>query len=409
MFKTRFKSHHDVKDVILSKSKRKLKLPTSYWKLMNKEPEDLDGGIYVHVPFCDKICSFCNMNRKQLDNDLEDYTKFLIKEINKYRDKVYIQKKKFSVIFFGGGTPTILKPHQLEKVLSTLREVFPLDETYEFTFETTLHNLTWEKLEIMKKYGVNRLSIGIQTFSNRGRKLLNRTYEQEFVMNRVKEIKEKFGGLVCLDIIYNYLDQSLEEVVEDARIVGEVAPDSVSFYSLMIHDGSSISKDLSSGEKSFDYKTERDRELHDAFLNNLLSNGYEVLEHTKLTRGTDSYRYIRNVHKLKDLIPIGVGAGGRVQNMELYHLNKLVTFYSADSEQVMKMKRISGLTQYEHVALEDLKIVAGDRYSKLYEALQNLEKEGYIELKENEYKYTQKGIFWGNNISSLLVEVYFEG
>ncbi|MGL5745935.1 MAG: radical SAM protein, partial [Cetobacterium sp.] len=152
-----------------------------------------------------------------------------------------------------------------------------------------------------------------------------------------------------------------------------------------------------------------DRELHDAFLNNLLSNGYEVLEHTKLTRGTDSYRYIRNVHKLKDLIPIGVGAGGRVQNMELYHLNKLVTFYSADSEQVMKMKRISGLTQYEHVALEDLKIVAGDRYSKLYEALQNLEKEGYIELKENEYKYTQKGIFWGNNISSLLVEAYFEG
>ncbi|MGL4971361.1 MAG: radical SAM protein, partial [Cetobacterium sp.] len=284
-----------------------------------------------------------------------------------------------------------------------------LDKTYEFTFETTLHNLTWEKLEIMKKYGVNRLSIGIQTFSNRGRKLLNRTYEQEFVMNRVKEIKEKFGGLVCLDIIYNYLDQSLEEVVEDARIVGEVAPDSVSFYSLMIHDGSSISKDLNSGEKSFDYKTERDRELHDAFLNNLLSSGYEVLEHTKLTRGTDSYRYIRNVHKLKDLIPIGVGAGGRVQNMELYHLNKLVTFYSVDSEEVMKMKKISGLTQYEHVALEGLKDVAGDRYPKVYEVLQKLEKEGYIELGKTEYKYTQKGIFWGNNISSLLVETYFEG
>ena len=408
MFKVRYKSHHDVKDVILSKNKRKLKLPLSYWKLMEKEPEDLDGGIYVHVPFCDKICSFCNMNRKQLDNDLEDYTKFLVKEINKYREKTYVQKKRFSVIFFGGGTPTILKTHQLEKVLSTLREVFPLNEEYEFTFETTLHNLTWEKLEIMEKYGVNRLSVGIQTFSGRGRKLLNRTYNQEFVKNRLKEIKERFKGLVCLDIIYNYLDQSLEEIREDAKIVSEISPDSVSYYSLMIHDGSEISKDLSSGEKSFDYKTERDKELHDTFLNFLLENGYSILEHTKLTKGTDSYRYIRNVHKLKDLIPIGVGAGGRVQNIELYHLNKLVTFYSLDTEKVMKLKKISGITQYEHVQLEELKNIVKEKYNEIYKVLEELERKDYIHIEENSYRYTKKGVFWGNNISALLVEKYLE-
>lgn len=408
MFKVRYKSHHDVKDVILSKNKRKLKLPLSYWKLMEKEPEDLDGGIYVHVPFCDKICSFCNMNRKQLDNDLEDYTKFLVKEINKYREKTYVQKKRFSVIFFGGGTPTILKTHQLEKVLSTLREVFLLNEEYEFTFETTLHNLTWEKLEVMEKYGVNRLSVGIQTFSDRGRKLLNRTYNQEFVKNRLKEIKERFKGLVCLDIIYNYLDQSLEEVREDAKIVSEISPDSVSYYSLMIHDGSEISKDLSSGEKSFDYKTERDKELHDTFLNFLLENGYSILEHTKLTKGTDSYRYIRNVHKLKDLIPIGVGAGGRVQNIELYHLNKLVTFYSLDTEKVMKLKKISGITQYEHVQLEELKNIVKEKYNEIYKVLEELERKDYIHIEENSYRYTKKGVFWGNNISALLVEKYLE-
>lgn len=410
VFKIRYKSHHDVKDIILSKSKRKLRLPQSYWGLMEKEPEDLDGGIYVHVPFCDKICSFCNMNRKQLDNDLEDYTKFLVKEINKYRNKIYIQKKKFSVIFFGGGTPTILKPHQLEVVLSTLREVFPLREDYEFTFETTLHNLTWEKLEVMKKYGVNRLSIGIQTFSNRGRKLLNRTYDQDFVKKRLKEIKAKFQGLVCLDIIYNYLDQSIEEVKEDARIVSEISPDSVSYYSLMIHDGSEISKDLNSGEKNFDYKTERDKELHDAFLDFLLESGYKVLEHTKLTKGTDSYKYIRNVHKLKDLIPIGIGAGGRVQNIELYHLNRLVSFYSLDTEDVMKLKKISGITQYEDVQLEKLSNIVKEKYNEIYEVLKELEKTGYITIdrEKNLYRYTKKGIFWGNNISALLVEKYLE-
>ncbi|MGL6066340.1 MAG: coproporphyrinogen-III oxidase family protein [Cetobacterium sp.] len=405
MFKVRFKSHHDVKNVILSKSKRKLKLPASYWKILDKEPEDLDGGIYVHIPFCDKICSFCNMNRKQLDNDLEDYTKFLIKEINKYRDKVYITKKRFSVIFFGGGTPTILKPDQLEKVLIALREVFTLNEKYEFTFETTLHNLSFEKLDIMKKYGVNRLSIGVQTFSNRGRKLLNRTYEEEVVVQKIKDIKHYFEGLVCIDIIYNYLEQSTDEVLKDAEIVASIKPDSVSYYSLMIHDGSSISKDLNSGERSFHYKTEKDRELHDIFLEKLLNSGYKILEHTKLTRGTDEYKYIKNVHELKDLIPIGVGAGGRVQNIELYHLNKLVTFYSFDSEEVMKMKKLSGLTQYEFVDLKKLEnIVGAKKYTSIYKTLKELEAKEYLDLNENTYRYTKKGIFWGNNISALLVE-----
>ena len=408
MFKTRYKSHHDVKDVILAKSKRKLKLPRTYWGMMGEDPEDLDGGVYVHIPFCDKICSFCNMNRKQLDNDLEDYTNFLIKEIDKYKNKPYIQKKRFSVIFFGGGTPTILKTHQLEKVLIKLREVFLLREGYEFTFETTLHNLTWEKLEIMEKYGVNRLSIGVQTFSNRGRNLLNRTYDQNFIKNRLKDIKKRFKGLICLDIIYNYLDQSIEEILEDAKVVKEISPDSVSFYSLMIYEGSKISKDLNVGEKIFDYKIQKDKELHDIFLEYLLENGYEILEHTKLTKGTDSYKYIRNVHQLKDLIPIGIGAGGRVQNVEIYHLNKMITFYSLDSEKTIKMKLLSGVSQYEYVSLNSIKDIVENKYEKIYEVLVQLEKEGYISLEKDRYRYTKKGVFWGNNISGLLVESYFE-
>ncbi|MGL4308313.1 MAG: radical SAM protein [Cetobacterium sp.] len=408
MFNVRFKSHHDVKDVITSKVKRKLNLPFSYWNIMKKDPIDLDGGIYVHTPFCDKICSFCNMNRKQLDNDLEDYTNFLIKEINKYKDKPYVQKKKFSVIFFGGGTPTIFKPHQLEKILKNLRDVFPLNDKYEFTFETTLHNLTWEKLEVMKKYGVNRLSIGIQTFSNRGRKLLNRTYDQQWVTNRISEIRQRFNGLICIDIIYNYLDQTHEEVIADAEIASQVSPDSISFYSLMIHDGSKISKDLNSGEKTFDYKTEKDRELHDLFLNTIFSKGYKILEHTKVTKGTDSYQYIKNVHQLKDLIPIGIGAGGRIQNIELFHLNKFVTFYSKDSDLATNMKKLSGLTQYEFVYYEGIKNIVGEHFNSLFETLKELEKDNYIVLKEDHFKYTQKGTFWGNNISSLLVEKYFD-
>lgn len=409
MFNTRYKSHHDVKDFISKKIGRKIQTPFSYWKKINSSPINTeDGGIYIHTPFCDKICSFCNMNRKQLDNDLNDYTQYLIKEIIKYKNKKYTNEKKISVIFFGGGTPTIFKPHQLEIILKTLTDTFNITDNCEFTFETTLHNLTDEKLEIMQKYGVNRLSVGIQTFSNRGRKLLNRTYSQEQVIEKLKTLKNKFKGLICIDIIYNYLDQSIEEILEDARISKEISPDSISFYSLMIHEGSKISKDLLSGEKSFDYQLIQDKKIHDIFLETLMEDGYFLLEHTKLTKGTDTYRYIKNTHLLKDLIPIGIGAGGRVDNIELYHLNKFITFYSKDSEMAVKMKKLSGITQERYVSFNDIKTIVGTSFDKLYETLKVLEKEDYIKLEDNGYFYTNKGVFFGNNISAKLVDCLYE-
>ncbi|MGL4733442.1 MAG: radical SAM protein, partial [Fusobacteriaceae bacterium] len=261
MFKERLKSHHDVKNIINSKIGRKLATPLALYRLLNSTPLEKDGGIYIHTPFCDKICSFCNMNRKQIDNDLEEYTEYLIKKMDKLGKKTYIQQKEFSVVFFGGGTPTIFKPHQLKKILTSLRENFLLREGYEFTFETTLHNLTDEKLHILQSFGVNRLSIGIQTFSDRGRKSLNRTYDQATVIRRVKEIKEKFKGLVCIDIIYNYLGETVEEVKEDARILTELNVDSSSFYSLMIHEGSHLSSVLDSEGRDSLSSIENDKNL----------------------------------------------------------------------------------------------------------------------------------------------------
>ena len=85
----------------------------------------------------------------------------------KYGAYKFCKTSEVDVVFFGGGTPTIFKKEQLERILKTLREnfyIFPKD--YEMTFETTLHNLSFEKLEIMEKYGVNRISVGIQTFSD---------------------------------------------------------------------------------------------------------------------------------------------------------------------------------------------------------------------------------------------------
>lgn len=404
MFEIRYKSHHDVKTIIDDLTKRKLVTPFSINRQLKKSPTVKQAGIYVHTPYCDKICAFCNMNRKQVDNNLDDYVEYLCKEFSKYGSKKYVQEKEITSIFFGGGTPTIYKDYQLEKILSTLRKNFNLAEDYEFTFETTLHNLTPTKLDIMMKYGVNRISIGVQTFSNRGRKVLNRTYEKDEVIKRIKEIKSQFNGLICIDIIYNYLDQTLEEVEEDGKIAVELGVDSVSFYSLMIHDGSKISKDLASNKVKFDYEIKRDKELHDKFLEVTLANGFQILEHTKISNGKDKYKYIRNINSFSDLFAIGVGAGGRVGMIEYYHLNKLISFYAEDTPFKYRVKKLSGLLQYDTVSLNDVKNLTGeDIYPQVLNLLEDFEKKGYLKINKDKFTYTIDGVFWGNSIVAKII------
>ena len=128
MFDIRYKSHHDVKEVINKLLKKKIATPLAFAKIMNQEPESKEAGIYVHTPYCDKICAFCNMNRKQVDNDLNSYVDYLCNEFKKYGEKRYVKGKTITSIFFGGGTPTIYKAPQLERILSTLRENFTLSD-----------------------------------------------------------------------------------------------------------------------------------------------------------------------------------------------------------------------------------------------------------------------------------------
>lgn len=405
MFKVRYKSHHDVKNIIDDLLKRKMATNIGFNKILNSKRGKRECGIYIHTPYCDKICSFCNMNRKQLNNNLDDYTDYLCKEFKKYGEKKYVQEKEISVVFFGGGTPTIYKANQLEKILSNLKENFSFSKDYEITFESTIHNLSLEKLKIMEKYGVNRISIGVQTFSDRGRKLLNRTYDKKTVIGKLKNIKNNFSGLLCIDIIYNYPGETLEEVEEDARILCELGLDSSSFYSLMIQEGSKIAKARNEEEIIFKYNLERDKELHDRFLEITSKNGYEVLEHTKISNGKDSYKYIDNINRAKNLLAIGVGAGGRVEDIEYYNLNKMVTFYSRDSEFKYNMKKLSGIMQFKTVNLSEMQELSGRYYGEVYKLLEEYEIKGLIKLEKETYTYTKDGVFWGNSITAEVVKM----
>lgn len=410
-FTKRFKSHADSSGLVSNyfRKNKKMITETELFKLLENPAKEKEGVIYVHVPYCDKICSFCNLNRKKLDNDLEDYTNFLVSEFEKYGKTPYMKSKEIKVVFFGGGTPTILKEHQLEKIFRSIHENYNLSDDCEFTLETTLHNLNINKIKILEKYGVNRLSVGIQSFAEKGRNMLSRTFTKEEAIRRLKELKENFSGMVCTDIIYNYPEETVEEVMEDAKIVADLEIDSTSFYSLMIHEGSKMSKDIKENTFELNYQLETDRKLHHAFLETLLATGeYEVMEHTKVVRkGKDRYNYIRFTHKGADILPIGVGAGGKIADTDIFRINNEKAFYmlSENTEEENRFKRISGLFQYPEVYFSELKkYVSEEVFEELYKLFKNFEARGYMKVYDTHTELTTEGIFWGNNISSVILK-----
>ena len=123
----------------------------------------------------------------------------------------------------------------------------------------------------------------------------------------------------------------------------------------------------------------------------------------------DTYGYIQNINSCKDLIAIGVGAGGRVDNIEYYNMNKTNFFYSQDSDFSYKAKKLSGLLQYPKVNLTEIRELTGDDiYPSILGILQECEREDFLEFFENSFKYTVDGIFWGNTIAAAIITKMIE-
>ena len=403
MFGERAKSHHASHGAMMAfmRGKREVK---EYLNSINKGSEK--GAVYIHVPFCNKICSFCNM-RRSLATPVEDYAELIVKEIKAYKELEYINNSTFQSIYFGGGTPTTLDSNSLRKILFALRENLTLTEEVEISLETTVTELTSEKLEVLKEGGVNRFSIGIQTFNNSGRNVLGRVGSGEKAYRKIVEMKDIGFKNINIDLIYNYPNQTLKELDEDLDNIFSLDLGGFSFYSLIMMSNSDLKK-LDLREKDID------EELFNRIYTRAMEKDFSVLELTKLVRH-DEYKYIKTRHSGADTLALGAGAGGGFSNM-IYgnpfslkdYRNYVDNFHS---EQLLgtvidaKYKHISKLNgemQQCRIPVEKYSDILGKEALKLIE---ELEKEEYIVKAKEGYQMTQKGIYWGNSICEAMSKV----
>lgn len=397
MFKERIKTHHSA----MADGKKYLIGPRSVVDVLSSTNEKDDGlsTIYIHVPFCAKICSFCNM-RRSLQKPSNNYADLIVEEIKQYGQLPYIQSTRFDAIYFGGGTPTMLPEEDLMKILRALKQNFQLTEDVEISIETTVSQLTDSKLETLIAEGANRFSVGVQTFDDAGRKLMARLGSGEAAYKKLEQIKRYPNVTVSMDLIYNYPNQTIENLQRDLDCISQLNLDGFSMYSLI--DMKETRIDAAQGEVN-------DEVMFMTISETMEKAGYRFLELTKMVKD-DKYKYVMNRHQGANTLPLGAGAGGSVKGLAMMNPIALSEYeesvhnftqrkgmlFHEDYKEIVKFK---GAVQTIHLPTNESLYKDKDQYKSF---LCDLQSHGMVEEIGTKYRLTNKGIFWGNTISREL-------
>lgn len=264
-------------------------------------------SIYIHIPFCTNICSYCDFC-KILKNKqwIDKYLIALEKEI-----KENYKKEKVNTVYIGGGTPSILSLKQLEKLFNILK-IFNIDKDAEITFETNTEDLSIEKINLLKQ-NVNRLSIGVQTFDKETLKTLNRKLDIDNLKLALKNFKN-----VNIDLMYGFQNQIIENLKKDLEKIIKLNPTHISTYTLIIEPHTKLYIDR--------YKPlndDKERQMYDLIRKTLKENKYVQYELSNFSKKGYESRHNLTYWNNENYYGFGLGASGYVDNIRYENTRNL--------------------------------------------------------------------------------------
>ena len=189
------------------------------------------NGVYVHIPFCRQSCFYCGFHFSVSLGDVESVVECLCREIRVR--KHYLNDEQINTIYFGGGTPSIIETRQIYKILQTIRDNLIVSDNVEITLEANPNDLVKQKIQELHDIGINRLSIGIQTFNPKLLKLLNRCDDIKHIYSCLNDVYPIFKNY-NIDIIYAIPGQTHNDIIYDLEQVIKFKPTHISAYSLTI-------------------------------------------------------------------------------------------------------------------------------------------------------------------------------
>ncbi len=239
-------------------------------------PEPENSALYIHIPFCEHKCIYCDFYSIITFENESEFINSLKKEIEFY-SLIYSDKMKFSSIFFGGGTPSILKAYQIQDIINFLYKKFSFCENPEITLETNPGSVEKNKLVELKNSGVNRLSIGIQSFDEEDLKFLTRIHDKNTAIKTVNEAREIGFENINVDLIFNLPNQTKEKWKKNLEIACSLPITHISTYSLILERGTILNKLVLDGKVKIQ-DDDYDADLYQFTIDYLANNNFHQYE-----------------------------------------------------------------------------------------------------------------------------------
>ena len=336
---------------------------------------------YIHIPFCKTICSYCDFCKMYYNEELADiYLLELENEINKnYKGET------LKTIYIGGGTPSSLNLKQLNKLLNIIK-IFKLEKDYEFTVECNIENITKEKLELLHKNKVNRLSIGIQTFNEKYLKFLNRNHTKEEIIKKINLAKNIGFKNINIDLMYAFPNETLEELESDIDEFLKLDIEHISTYSLIIEPHTKLYID-----KIENIDEDLDRKMYDLICKKLNKyNHYEISNF-----GKEGFESIHNLTywNNENYYGFGLGASGYIGNIR-YDNTKNINEY-LKGNYIKNKEILTKNIEIENEFILGLRKIKGIDIEKFNKKYDNIFKYDVVKrlLKENKLVKDDKNIF----------------
>lgn len=360
-------------------------------------------GLYIHIPFCVRKCKYCDfVSFTDKADFFDEYIDKLIIEANEY------SSEKIDTVFIGGGTPSVLSAKQLKKLIIGITSIFKLADSCEFTIEINPKTLDEEKLRVLRNCGVNRLSVGVQSFCDKELEAIGRIHDAKTAYNTVELIKNYGFDNFNIDIMLGLPNQAKESLEHTLKTAVSLNPTHISCYSLILEENTPLLLEYENGI----YPTlsdEDDRELYSfakAFLKN---NNYEQYEISNFSKKGYSSKHNLKYWNCDEYIGLGVAAHSYIDGERFYNTSDFKEYLNGNfhCEEKIMLSTEDKISEYIIMRLrlsdgifeeEFYKRFNKDFYLLYKNQLDNFIKSGFIKYENKAYKLSDKGINVSNSI-----------
>lgn len=367
-------------------------------------------SIYIHIPFCESRCHYCDFCSSLLNREnVEKYFSYLEKEIK--LNENFLREKIIDTVFIGGGTPSSVDGKFIARILNIL-SAFEFSKDPEITIESNPNSLSMEKAESYFSSGINRISIGAQSFNDKILKRIGRIHKSEDIFRAVEKARAAGFTNINLDLMLALPSQKISDIEKSLVEIKNLDLSHISYYSLILEEGTRLYENHIKSPLDFPDELE-DRKMYHYVVNGLEKIDLHQYEISNFSKIGFECRHNRTYWKLRDYISFGLSASSNIKNLRYRNFSDFKNYYEALDKNEKPIEFSENLSKNDRInefIMMGLRLNSGidlGEFNKRFEEdfLKNYEREteknirlGLIEKKENKIYLTEKGRDLSNQV-----------